>query len=490
MNKKAFKEIERKLHESEKRTSLLEQKLKISKETLRVEKQKTKSLSSKLARRDSSHSATKAELSTLKKTLFPGIDLQSIDRHKYPEFVISMALNIYTITNCGLRKSVELLSFLNETLGWNLSDIPCRNSVENWAKKSGLNIYNNSRLKTRESEYGMIIDESIMLGNERMILTLGTGAKKTSPKPLDYGDIEVIGIHVDPNWNSAKIVETLREDEEKMGRKPDYIVSDNESKFRKAIADYGCVHIRDVGHTLAMFLQRVYDKETDFIAFFKKIGRVKVKEVMNDCTYLLPPRQRTLARFMNLSRTASWASKVIDSFSRFTKREKGVYRFVVQNQKLVRELQSVFECVDRILSEIKTSGLSYHSIGGAMVLLESKLNGKQNKRIRKFVALTMEYLRQEAVKLQSSAVAYNASSDVIESIFGYYKYRMSQNALHGVTTYALILPLITKMKEPNKGLDTNFKSNLKNVYMRDLHQWKKAHLTENQTIKRRERLTA
>jgi hypothetical protein len=39
-------------------------------------------------------------------------------------------------------------------------------------------------------------------------------------------------------------------------------------------------------------------------------------------------------------------------------------------------------------------------------------------------------------------------------------------------------------------LDTNVKANLENVYMRDLHQWSKEHLTENQTIKRRKKLTA
>ena len=63
------------------------------------------------------------------------------------------------ITNCGFRKSVLLFEFLNETLGWNLSAIPCFNSVENWIKKSGYSIYNSAQLASSESEYGLKEDE-------------------------------------------------------------------------------------------------------------------------------------------------------------------------------------------------------------------------------------------------------------------------------------------------------------------------------------------
>lgn len=382
-----------------------------------------------------------------------------------------------------------MFGFLNETLGWGIEEVPCFNSVENWIKKSGYSIYGNPELKISKADYGSIIDESIMLGNERMILNLGVKADKDTLKPLDYSNVEVLGIHVDSNWNASKIARALQADEKKMRKKPAYVISDNDKKLRKAIADYGCTHIRDIGHTLAMFLQRVYEKETVFKRFFKEIGRVKIKEVMNDCSYLLPPRQRTIARFMNLSATISWAGKIIGSYPGFTEKEKEVYNFVVQNKRLISELQAVFGCTDQMSSDIKAAGLSYDSIGAAMGLINKKLKNK-NKRVTKFAALVTEYLREEAVKLRSSDTVYNASSDMIESVFGCYKFRKSKNALHGVTAYVLILPLITKMKESGKGLDTNFKANLESVYMRDLHQWARKHLTENQAVKRKHKLSA
>ena len=210
---------------------------------------------------------------------------------------------------------------------------------------------------------------------------------------------------------------------------------------------------------------------------------------MSDCSYLLPPRQRTIARFMNLSHTIVWCDKIIKAFETFTEEEKQVYRFVVENQNLVSELHVVFECVNKILSKIKTVGLSYDSIGSALILISKELMGK-SKRVEKFAVSATNYLVKEAVKLPDSKVIFNASSDMIESVFGCYKFRKSRNALHGVTAYVLILPLITKMKDSGKGLDTNVKANLEEVYMLDLHQWKIDKLTDNQAVKRRKKLVA
>lgn len=373
-----------------------------------------------------------------------------------------------------------------------MTDVPCFGSLENWLKKSGYSIYNDSLLKTSETDYGLIVDESIMLGNERLFLTLGIQGDKTTSAPLNINDVEVVGIHVKSKWHAENLVEALQADESRMGKKPSYIISDNDAKLRKAISNYGCTHIRDIGHTMAMFLQRVYEKEKDFQLFFKKIGRLKIEGAMNDCSYLLPPRQRTIARFMNISGTIVWAQKIIHSYSSFTEKEKQVYAFVVNNKKLISELQPVFECTNQILSDIKTNGLSYNSIGSAMSLINKKLkeSKKSKKRISKFCDFVIQYLLQEAIKLKDSETNLHASSDMIESIFGTYKYRKAKNSLHGVTSYVFILPLITKLKDPEKGLEINVKANLENVYMRNIWQWEKDNLTENLSVKRRKKLAA
>jgi hypothetical protein len=85
---------------------------------------------------------------------------------------------------------------------------------------------------------------------------------------------------------------------------------------------------------------------------------------------------------------------------------------------------------------------------------------------------------------------WHASSDIIESIFGFYKFRKSKNQLNGITPYVLVLPLLTKMGEGYKPSPVDFKSSLENVFMKDLETWKNDNLTENLAVKRARKLVS
>ena len=113
----------------------------------------------------------------------------------------------------------------------------------------------------------------------------------------------------------------------------------------------------------------------------------------------------------------------------------------------------------------------------------------KSRRIYKVISHIITYLKEERLKLKKGAV-WNASSDIIESTFGMYKSRISKNSLHGITSYVLILPLMSKINAERTHVDINFKTALEEIYMRDLHQWEMENLTKNQTIKRRNMLSA
>jgi len=411
-----------------------------------------------------------------------------IKRHKYSEFIVSLAVEIYILSGCGLRKTVKIIELLNKKLAWELEEIPCYNSIENWVKKGGYHTYQESGLKNTKADYSCIVDESILLGKEKMILSLGIKARKDSSTALSYNDTEVIGIHVNSNWDSDSIKIALEDDEKKMQRPPLYIISDNDNKLKKALQKYDCIHIRDVGHTVAMFLKQVYSKQKDFISFSKRVGRLKIESAMSDCSYLLPPRQRGIARFMNLSDTIFWASKMMCCFDKLTKKEKETFGFIFDYKELILELDEILKCTNNFLSKIKTEGLSHKSIKSAISLINELPKG-YNQRIDKVISLMTTYLKEERLKLKKGAV-WNASSDIIESAFGIYKSRISKNSLHGITTYVFILPLISKINDERTLIDICFKTALEEVYMRDLKLWSKENLTENQTIKRKNKLSA
>ncbi|OAV65218.1 hypothetical protein Barb4_03513 [Bacteroidales bacterium Barb4] len=148
---------------------------------------------------------------------------------------------------------------MNEVFGWKPEKIPSRNSIENRVKKSGYGIYKEPAYAGAEEEHAQTTDESMMPGSEKMLLSWGVRAERQFDVPLNMSDVKVL-----------------------------------ESNH---------VHIHDIGHTTALPVEKLYGDDRHFKAYTKAVAGVKVREVMRETGYLLPPRQRTIARFMNLSQT-------------------------------------------------------------------------------------------------------------------------------------------------------------------------------------------
>jgi hypothetical protein len=53
-------------------------------------------------------------------------------------------------------------------------------------------------------------------------------------------------------------------------------------------------------------------------------------------------------------------------------------------------------------------------------------------------------LQEEQGKLMDEKTVWHASSDIMESIFGFYKFRKSKNQLNGITLYVFSVTSIDK----------------------------------------------
>ena len=76
------------------------------------------------------------------------------------------------------------------------------------------------------------------------------------------------------------------------------------------------VHHHDISHSLAMYAERAYGKEVDFIEYVTLMTKSKFKYNMTKIAYMLPPNQRTISRFMYLSHWVEWSSKMRDKLTR------------------------------------------------------------------------------------------------------------------------------------------------------------------------------
>jgi hypothetical protein len=144
--------------------------------------------------------------------------------------------------------------FLNIDLG----EIPCKSSIENWVQKCGHYVYEHPELSRYKYGYGLIADECMVIGQERMFVVLAVPAIKESLKGLSLCEVEILSMQVKPSWSGEQIAETLQKVEEKMGTKPVYIISDGGSTLVKGIKDYAGLRICGCGHEIARQTKQIF----------------------------------------------------------------------------------------------------------------------------------------------------------------------------------------------------------------------------------------
>ncbi|MFV0506528.1 MAG: hypothetical protein ACK5L5_07445 [Bacteroidales bacterium] len=148
----------------------------------------------------------------------------------------------------------------------------------------------------------------------------------------------------------------------------------------------------------------------------KEISNVKCKESMRATAYLLPPRQRSVARFMNLQPTVSWAKSLMSNFFKLNNQEKSTFGFIWKYCDLIFELQQIFDCIGSVQNILKTKGLSLSTVNQCKGLI-NKQRTINSGRVEQVKRNMIEYLNGEFIKLSSGKDVWHASSDIIESLF-------------------------------------------------------------------------
>jgi hypothetical protein len=113
------------------------------------------------------------------------------------------------------------------------------------------------------------------------------------------------------SWNGAAIAAALATVNHKAGHAPAYLISDGNGNLRKGCEQMAVLQVTDVGHQIALLLEPTYKNNEAFVSFNKAVAQSRLKEVMKSTAYLLPPKQRVVARFMNLLGRVRWAERIL-----------------------------------------------------------------------------------------------------------------------------------------------------------------------------------
>lgn len=407
-------------------------------------------------------------------------DAAGIAGHKYDLRTVSLCVCLYVFAGCSLRGVSKVLFYLQLEYGLLISCLPSKSSVENWVQKVGL--YNYTEVKPDfGADYCLILDESMVIGHQRMLLALGTRGKKSGDDALCFEEVKVLGIAVRASWKWEEVRDFLQKVHEKVGQPAGYVVCDGGANLKKGVAEAGLTRICDVGHEFCKITEQVYKEDERFKEWIKEVTKVRFQVFMKAHAYLMPPKQRTVARFTNLSFVVKWAGNMLRVLPGLNEAERGAFGWLELHKPLISEFTAVFQMNERILKILKNQGVSVKNIERCLLICQEYAPMTPKCLINKIVS----FLNEEKQKLPDDNTVWNASSDILESLFGKYKHQTAENVLNGVTPLVLALCVFTGMGDGQKDIHQQVKSALESISMADLNTWKTKNLVDNQLTKRR-----
>ena len=480
------RELELKLMHLSKSNALLLDKNKVLSNQGRLYRKKIKAITESrvLLRQKYGRQTAQLKKEKRKGTLFTYGGGAAIARHKYDVPTVRLCLSAYLLSGCSFRGVVRVLEYLRQSAGLDIAEVPCKSSIENWVKKCGYYLYEHPDLLIYSTGYALIIDECLVIGQERMLVILAVREGKEGEVALCLSGAQILLMEVKRSWSGDEIAKRIEKVEAKVGTKATYIISDSGANLIKGIGGCQAPRVGDCGHEIARQMEGLYKKEPRFVGFVAACAQSKFKLVMMPQGYLAAPRQRTIARFMNLWPLLKWASGLLRNIESLSGDDVMAYTWIEEHREIIEELALALKTANELLELLKNKGLSYASVAKCTQICDTFCKNTIGLPAI-WMAGIKQYVQNEGSKLTAKGVVWHMSSDIIESLFGRYKEHKADNGLYGVTPFVLALPVLTKINAEKQQVNVDYKESLERTLMTDLKQWNVDHLIENQVIKRR-----
>lgn len=387
-------------------------------------------------------------------------------RHHYPVFVMGLCIWFRQQGNCSFRTCSkiisELLLYLNLEVG-----SPCASTIQNWEQKMGY--YQLHQPYDCSDSWAIIVDESISIGQAKLLLILGVRLSSYRfDRPLSHADVDVLQMAVARSWTGDGIAEQLSLVEQR-GCPIAYGISDEGNNISKAFKIKEIPRISDCTHAISKAVEKCYKDQEEFVNFSRAAVKFKQKVVLSCFAFLMPPTQRSKARFLNLHSLSQWAEKSWKIYQQSKKDTEMApieqkLQWIEPYQDLIEQLAKVCKTMRKLFAILKTQGLNDNTAQACRKILDkSHTPEKFTKHIR-------TYLDNNLTKFPANKKLI-VCSDVIESIFGKFKNRQAHNPYLGITAGCLSIPNFGK-KFPQKEV----KNAMESTTITQIQQWKNENI--------------
>lgn len=351
----------------------------------------------------------------------------------------------------SLRCVEKVLTILNAFFPFTQS-IPSWSSSRLWLLRVGY--YKLARKKEVASDWVWIVDFTIQAGNLKCLTIVGLRLSKWDhqrPDPaLCHQDVEPIELVPVRQSNGEMVYQQLEETIHKTGM-PRQIIADRGSDVKAGIEKFIRRHpqtdfIYDVKHFTANLLEGEFKTDLMWTEFTKWASQTKSQLHQTAHAYLAPPHQRSKSRYMNMEVLVDWGLKglaFLDDIEVhvYSKAEQKAIEqqldWLFQFREDLSEWHEIMSLIEKTETFVRTNGFFQGCDEKLRPLL--RLSSTATARTFRIRWALIEYVLDTSL-LARPEERLLGSSEVIESIFGKFKYMQREHQKGSLTGMVLAIP--------------------------------------------------
>lgn len=386
--------------------------------------------------------------------------------HSYTSELIQICLSLRIVGNCSLRSCIKVLKIIGLYLEIELKS-PSPSSIRNWELKLGYDQI--QKVSPSSEQWVIIVDESVLVGRQRMVLVVGIAMSQYAfKKALSFEEVQILSLGLQSSWKGQDIARLL-ESLPRRGYEISYVVSDGANNLVKAMDICKIPRVEDCTHAFGKLIEKYYKEHEQFEAFSKTTGQFRRQVGLSQHAEFMPPRQRSKGRFLNLTQLSRWAKNVLQIAEQYQANGSNKQTFekiswILDYKDLVEQMAHHLQLLNDLFAILKQQGLSYKTAKKCRQLLQ---NSQAPLCFKKGVKA---YLKRN-LGLLANSTKIICCSDVIESIFGRFKNRLSSNPEIGFTDSCLAIANFGQELNP-----LEVQQAMENVKMKDLIKWRENNL--------------
>jgi hypothetical protein len=415
--------------------------------------------------------------------------------HHYSLGLIRLNVLLLLSACTGLRCVEKVLKILN--LFFQLPRFtPSWSSSRLWLLQVGY--YKLTRAKEIANDWVWIVDHTIQAGPMKCLAIVGLRLSWLDDGRKDnilcHEDVEPIELIPVQRSNGKIVYQQLEEAKKKTGI-PRQIISDHGSDLKTGIHTFiqqypQTDHIYDVKHLTASVLEREFKEDLMWIAFTQWASQTRSALHQTSLCHLEPPNQRTKSRYMNMDILVDWGQKALsflDGIEKPIKTETEVEAikkmdWLFQFRKDLTEWNEILKLVEKTETFVRTNGLFRGCDQELRELL--RLSPKATERTFKTRWSLIEYVLDASLKAKPGECLLG-SSEVIESVFGKFKYMQAEHTKGSLTGMVLAIPAMV-----SKTTEAVVQRALETVPVHKVRTWIKEKFGKSDLTKRREAFSA